>query len=464
MIQFPKTSIVKKEDIVLTESQETELSKLINWHLNDGDNLFHILRGSAGTGKTTVLKQFIDRNKYSRNAIAITAPTHKAKKQAETITGLQGLTIQGVLGLRPNLDLDSFDINRPQFDPLAEAMIKSYRLVIVDESSMLGEGLHELICKEARYNNTKVLFVGDPLQLPPVNENISKALTSHDIAELTQVIRQANGNPLLVLLNELRLDIVNGTNNFLSIINSERESFNDKGEGYSVQSKGQFTNTVGAHFNSAEYAKNTDYCKFVAWTNVIVTEWNKFIRGTLFTTKDLITDHDLLMAYNSVINEYQESVIINSEDYLVSGAVHFQDTTNEDSIPVYRVGATSSGYGITAFDIVHEDSIAKFLSIERRLHETAMARRGKYWVDYYKFRAKHLLRQNIMDASGKRLLVKKDIDYGYGITVHKTQGSTYENVFVHLPNLLRNPKSVERKKLVYVALSRASKKAIILEP
>jgi len=63
---------------------------------------------------------------------------------------------------------------------------------------------------------------------------------------------------------------------------------------------------------------------------------------------------------------------------------------------------------------------------------------------------------------GRNLKVKKDIDYGYGISVHKTQGSTYSNVFVNGQDINKNTNIVERKKLWYVALSRTNKQATIL--
>jgi len=101
--------IETKPTIVLTEHQSSILNDLFRWL--DSDVLFHTLIGNAGTGKTTILKEFVKQNKY-RSDTVITAPTHKAKKVAETVIGINGATIQSILGLRPNTDLDNFDINK----------------------------------------------------------------------------------------------------------------------------------------------------------------------------------------------------------------------------------------------------------------------------------------------------------------------------------------------------------------
>ncbi|NEP19333.1 MAG: ATP-binding domain-containing protein, partial [Leptolyngbya sp. SIO4C1] len=57
-----------------------------------------------------------------------------------------------------------------------------------------------------------------------------------------------------------------------------------------------------------------------------------------------------------------------------------------------------------------------------------------------------------------------DVNYAYSLTVHKSQGSTFQDVFVDLPNLMRNPKTVERNQLVYVAFTRAAKRLFVSQP
>src|SRR5574343_367507 len=106
--------------------------------------------------------------------------------------------------------------------------------------------------------------------------------------------------------------------------------------------------------------------------------------------------------------------------------------------------------------------------------------KGKRWIEYYDFKNRYLslidfnlFNKGDIKVRGK---VTKDLDYGYGLTTHKSQGSTYSNVFINLKNIIyyerdnklipisnnnNNPYAIEfRNKLTYVALSRESKKAI----
>ncbi len=149
-----------KKEIQLNDSQAVILQGLVDWsHTVGEENLFASLIGSAGTGKTTITKEFIKQCKF-KYGIIVSAPTHKAKKVIERATNLISYTIQKLLGLRPNTDLDNFDINFPQFDSTAETEIQYQKLLIIDEASMLNADLFDLIVKEATRYKVKVLFIG----------------------------------------------------------------------------------------------------------------------------------------------------------------------------------------------------------------------------------------------------------------------------------------------------------------
>src|SRR6266403_2898280 len=205
---------ITKPKIQLNESQQIVLQNLIDWsHTTNKEDLLATLKGSAGTGKTTITNEFIKQCKF-KYGVVVSAPTHKAKKVIERATNLKSFTIQKLLGLRPNTDLDNFDINFPQFDSGAETEIQYFKLLIIDEASMLNTDLYDLICKEANRYNVKVLFIGDALQLPPINEIASKAITDvKNIFELTVIVRQKDTNPLADLLIALRNDILDNTKN-----------------------------------------------------------------------------------------------------------------------------------------------------------------------------------------------------------------------------------------------------------
>jgi ATP-dependent exoDNAse (exonuclease V) alpha subunit len=93
--------------------------------------------------------------------------------------------------------------------------------------------------------------------------------------------------------------------------------------------------------------------------------------------------------------------------------------------------------------------------------------RRQAWDEFYAFRNYNLLMSDLYTESGK-LITSKDIDYAFGLTVHKTQGSTFSNIFVNVNDIIYNKYGVPysniglRNRLIYVALSRARNSAFIL--
>ena len=94
-----------------------------------------------------------------------------------------------------------------------------------------------------------------------------------------------------------------------------------------------------------------------------------------------------------------------------------------------------------------------------------MANRSRKWSEYFAFKSKYLLATNI--KRGTQIIYQRDIDYAFALTSHKSQGSTYENVFIDLNDMLydsygklyNNYDDILRR--IYVACSRAKKQLII---
>ena len=121
---------------------------------------------------------------------------------------------------------------------------------------------------------------------------------------------------------------------------------------------------------------------------------------------------------------------------------------------------------VQTFPIVYPDSenYKKFYMEWKLFHDTAQNAtpidRKKAWAKYYDFKNQHLL---ISDITVGKDLIPKDLDYGYAITAHKCQGSTYTNVIIDNSDMLLIKKVVDRNKLSYVALSRPTKMAYLIQ-
>lgn len=459
-ITLQKIKLPNGKEIILNDQQTEALSRMKTWLEIEGDCLF-TLSGYAGTGKTTITLELINHfyKKFPHKNIYVSAPTHKAKKIISKATEEDAYTIQKLLGLRPNVELETYDINNPQFDPLAEKAIKDCKLVVIDEASMLNESLFKLLMIESEKFKTKILFMGDDAQLPPVNENISRIFTDvPNIYRLTKVERQADSNSLMLVYDAIRSNIRSNRDLF-----SHETKMNEKGEGIVFHSEQKdFEAQVLPLFSSEEYKKDSDFVKLITYTNASVKAWNNHIRNYIFNNPPKpIVKGEVLFAYNSVIINRTEVLIENSSDYRVHNV---KETVSRFGIDIYEVIIRSVDEDKKSkINIVRESGIAKFLIRFNSLLNSAKSAkgpiRGKLWKNYYDFKNLHLLLENI--TLNGVLQVKKDLDYGYAITTHKSQGSTFTNVAVSENNLDRNESHEKRNKLKYVAFSRPTQKVIV---
>ena len=199
----------------LYPGQQQAIDKLSDWYFSN--ELECTVEGPAGCGKSYIIRYFLDN--IVDKSYTVTAPTHKALRVLESMVGRKGMTLHSLHGLKPNIDLQNFDIENPQFDPLNPSKIQNYNLVVIDECSMINKDLFQLNRNRATTYNVKILYVGDSLQLPPVNEEISLTFaTVKNKVVLTDIVRQEEGNPLLELFSLLRDDIKNQLNMELTVL------------------------------------------------------------------------------------------------------------------------------------------------------------------------------------------------------------------------------------------------------
>lgn len=453
----------------LYPSQQRAIEQLTNWYHNSKE-LEATLCGYAGTGKTHLLKYFIEH--VVNKSYTITAPTHKALRVLEANVGRKGMTLHSLHGLKPNIDLQNFDIENPQFDPLNPSKIQNYNLVIIDECSMINKDLFQLNHSRAKEYNVKILYVGDPLQLPPVNEKISMTFdVVKNKVELTDIIRQEEGNPLLELFGLLRNDIQNRTNTFLQHIVRNRSNMKN-GIGYDILPIQAFRERLISEFDSDAFHNNIDHLRLTAYTNQSITDWNTIIRNHIIGKDvDIIHINDLILSYNTIVDEFKDPIILNSEDYIIHD---IRPYFSDEEIKTFAVNLKSmfDGHTTQPFLVVdHKDaSFLRYKNILTHLYNRAAQRAQHGWYVYYKFKNRFLTNTKFtIDTIQGTKYINKDIDYGYAMTVHKTQGSTFDNVAIDLTNIVfqqtaygRKENDIEiRNKLIYVALSRARKSVIL---
>jgi hypothetical protein len=460
----PDIDIRAQLDPQLNEGQKSALLLMLRFVGKRDRNMF-VLKGYAGTGKSFLINRFIKEviKTKSFREIAITAPTNKAVKVLRRGSTLdihvRFCTIHSLLGLTQKINSTghiSFTADKKN-----KSTISRISLLIVDETSMLSDDLFRLLQDEVEKHKgaLRIIFVGDGCQIPPVNKvdciPFKRGLSegySEEGYTLTEIMRQAKGNPILEAAYNIRENLkdpyctkdVKTDNNYLATGFIGTQVLDSK--------KGEtdlLTNLsiafTGIHFNS-----DADYAKVIAWTNATVKKYNTIIRNMIFNNPiDKIVAGDKLIA-NSPIMQKNE-IIFNTSDELevisvTKKELNFYTTAGPVKLQIYNTVVKEDGNGNPeTLDILHEDSYAEFDRVLSILKTRAVESGSKdRWVNYYDFMKK-----------------VADVAYNYAITAHKAQGSTYTNVFIIEDDIDANRNIVERNRIKYTAYTRASKRLFI---
>lgn len=471
-----------KDPINLTGFTEDQLKaydsliKFINNPYNDNDYK-RALVGAAGTGKTYLVKALIKNCGLSYSKIGLAAPTHKACRvlqESVAIPNIKINTLQSDLGLRINFDVEKFDIDNPPFDPKGRIKIGDFSLYIVDESSMINRGLLMFLEKTCKTNKCKLIYIGDASQLPPVNEKYSAAFKGIKTSSLNQIVRQGDDNPISHLLELLRFDIQHKSFTFLEYITKNPSKFNDDNtKGYIVCNNKQFEQHVYTNFNDEQLTSNIDYAKVIAYTNNTVSGWNKFIRNSIIADaeKSVITKNDLIISYVTIVNQFNDCIIKNSEEYILKDVVNYVHPQYELKGFMVRFTAIHGGSNTTPLFILdHKDkfTITKYVQLSREMIQAAknssIKVRAQRWKDYYKFKESCLLLTNIINPTTGKIEFSRDLDYGFSLTSHKSQGSTFDTALVDVNDIVFDKygkpytDAEEINRRLYVACSRCKNK------
>ena len=314
--------------------------------------------------------------------------------------------------------------------------------------------------------------------MAPVNEKKSIAFDRcFKVYSLKELVRQGVNNPITKLLELLRYDIEHHTYRFLIYLNSHRNyiNYNEIGEGFSICGYEKFKQNIDISFHSEEYTKDIDMYRIISYTNASVAGWNNYIRNNIIrdANKNVITKNDLIMSYETIVNEFMETIINNSEEYIINDIVDFVDDKYQFKGFLVKFQLVHGG-DITKplFIIDHRDkyTVIRYHQVITNLINNARQSGGSLrvsrWKEYYDFKKKYLIAANIINKQGK-ILYERDIDYGFAITSHKSQGSTYNTVFVDVNNMIydrnkciyTNQDDLLRR--LYVACSRAHKELIL---
>lgn len=490
-----KTLITLREafDVELNKDQEKCLAELEAFLADDQRQIF-LLKGFAGTGKTFLASGLTEFFLAQGRNFALAAPTGRAAKVIASKTKQSARTIHSLIYDYSDMTEEGEE-GSPTFKMIAKIAQNGSPInsvYIVDEASLVsdvyseseffrsGSGyiLHDLmtyIGVGQPGSARKIIFVGDPAQLPPVGMSSSPALNSEYLRqtfgleasayELTEIVRQNAESTVLQNVEPLRESLSSGHFGGLSF------TFDDDVVRLHKE-------IVPQLYMKIREERGAQAPIIVTHPNTEASEFNRAIRSKLFPGREFVSAGDTVMAAaNGFCAAHYiangEILTIESVEQMVERrSVQLQQKIGETGeTETIDVSLTFRDVRVILPQFEGEDVIVATKILEDFLHGNdarldPVVQRALY-VDFLR-RHKHLDRKRERDEF--RLALRSDpyfnamrLRFGYAITCHKAQGGEWSHVIVICPTR-QNPRTADFFRWLYTAMTRTSDKLYLVDP
>ncbi|MCM2973761.1 ATP-dependent DNA helicase [Larsenimonas suaedae] len=409
----------------LSADQTAAFEAFCAFYLDPNESEF-VLCGYSGTGKTTLTRYILDNiprleglreivmPNSPRLEVALTATTNKAAENFGQITGQKVQTIHRLLRLILKTDYETrkSQLRIREEDVHDRSNLPHNQLIFIDEASYIDRALLHYI--HSQTINCKIVFLGDPAQLLSVGCKRSPVFDAgYKTAYLRQVMRQAEGNPIMDLSTKFRNTVETG------------EFFSFLPDGYFIRHlpRDQFEREVLTEFTRPDWGDADS--KILAWTNKRVVGYNHAVRDRAQGSPSLqVGDYAICNHYLSL----NRGAIRTDQTVLI--------TRKEPRIALHDV------FG----HWVELDSKYRVF-----LPDSLDAKNGRY--------ARALKdddREVISDIEQWA-----DLRAAYACTINKAQGSTYDQVFIDLDDLKKCRSNDQMARMLYVGVSRARRQVTL---
>jgi len=435
---------------------------LVEFLFSKNERSLFLLKGYAGTGKTTTISTLVSSLWKINKKSVLLAPTGRAAKVISVYSKKQAFTIHKKIYFpkkMPNGSVDFVLQNNKHINTI----------FIVDEASMIpdrpqngklfenGSLLDDLISYVYSGRNCKLILIGDTAQLPPVKLKLSPALEEtrleveyskmvHQI-ELDEVTRQHQNSGILANATLLRTLIENNSIyfefdlNFPDIIRLE--------DGYDIEDA-----ITGSYDNDG-----VEDTAIIVRSNKRANQYNQQIRSQIRGQENEISPGDYVMVVKNNYFWLKES----SEAGFIA---------NGDTCEVLRIHAIKELYGfkfaevdIRMIDYPDQKPFETVLLLDTLTSETPSltyeesnklyeAVREDYGHEKSKYKQLLAVKKNVFFNA---LQVK----FSYAITCHKSQGGQWKTIFIEQPYLPEGP-SKEYFRWLYTAITRAQEKLYLI--
>lgn len=445
-----------------TQKQGQLLKMLSNFIFNDDKDALFLLKGYAGTGKTTTISTFVNALSSARKKAVLLAPTGRAAK------------VIALYSKRP-----AYTIHKKIYFPKKQAnggvdfvlQTNKHRntIFIVDEASMIpdsrqnqklfetGSLLNDLISYVYSGHDCKLIFIGDTAQLPPVKLEISPALEADtlnyeylknvDGIELDEVMRQHKSSGILANATQLRLLIQEDAKDFKFEI--DFPDIKRLEDGYDIEDA-----LVDAY--DSDGVEDT---AFIVRSNKRANQYNQQIRMKIRGQENEISPGDYVMV---VKNNY----------YWLKESSDAGFIANGDICKVQRIYGIKELYGFKFAEVLLQmidypdmQPFETVLLLDTLTSETPSL---TYEESNKLYQA---VREDYVDEKSKYkqfIAIKKNkyfnalqVKFSYAMTCHKSQGGQWKAVFIEQPYL---PDGVSKAyfRWLYTAITRAKEKLYLI--
>lgn len=419
---------------VLNQDQKAAADAFFNFLLSDAK--IFVLSGSAGTGKTflmnhlhkSTMQLYEDSCKLlgipqTYTTLAFTATTNKAAEVLENSLGVPVQTLHSYMGLKVK---ENYKTGKTEIEKTNNYMTRRNVVLFVDESSMIDQTLYNLVMET--FLDCKIVFVGDHAQMAPVNEEMSviyKNVDPANFAFLNTPVRNANSPALMELCAQLRETVETGIFNPIQEVPGSIEYLND------AQMQDKLNEVFQNDLNPS--------CRILCYTNSRVQDFNNYIREIRSQPPEPQPGDRLVVA-----SPYQVGRINLSVERVVSVvSVHPEKM---ESLGEF------DGRPLNAYPIELTTNLNTYDSFTVRIPEEPQRFKAavKYLMSRKRFFDGYALKNACADL--------RDVS---ACTVYKSQGSTYEQVFVDIGNIGTSYDAKQVARMLFVAMSRATTKVYL---
>ena len=464
------TALSDNLPFVPTEEQYNALAMLARFAETRQPLTAFILRGYAGTGKTSLVSAFVRGLKETGTEPVLLAPTGRAAKVFSLYSGVQAYTVHKAIYRQKTFNGEDTDFDLGYNKRKNAVFIVDEASMISNEGgSMFGSGrlLDDLVSFVYQGAGCKLLLVGDTAQLPPVGEELSPALNNEALklygltvgcADLRQVMRQDSNSGVLTNATGIRMLVAQGEPDDFPKISVK--GFND----IRYLSGGELIEELESCYDDV----GSDQTVVVTRSNKRAIVYNRGIRARIYEREGDLSAGDRVMV---VKNNYFWAALAAAESN-GSDAPQTDFIANGDIAEVRHVRNVHSMHGFRFADATLRfpdyddcefearvlldtlDSEAPALKREEslRLYQSVVA-------DYQDIRnRRERMKRLRQDPYYNALQIK----YAYAITCHKAQGGQWSRVFLDQGYTPADMLSLNYLRWLYTAFTRTTERLYLV--